>query len=801
MKKGLKIGLIIFTVVILGLMILCVWGTRWSTSSLPQKSGEQVVEGLQSQVHVYRDDYHIPHIIAQNEYDLFFAQGYITAQDRFWQMDLWRRMAGGNVSEILGSTFIKTDSLMLIVGIRRTARKIVPELSPESRRVFQAYTDGVNRYIQNYWNRLPMEFRILNYKPSPWTVEDCVTILRWIGWQFGSGWFSDCTMGAIVDQVGIQKAMELFPLPYQNSSPVVPWKGISFADLFHELRLLNKGNPFQACYNGSSGWVVSGNRSVTGKPLLANGICFAYFNPSVLYEIHLTGGRLNVSGVSYPGLPMIIAGHNDRIAWGITNLTADCQDLFIERMDSFDTAQVLYNGRYKKMEIIEEEILLRNQSSIPIRITKTGHGPVMTNVFPQRNGTRASVSLRWTGYDVSDEGLSLYRLNCASDWESFREALRGFHVPALHVIYADVDGNIGYQAAGKIPVRKNGIDFLPRSGADPSDDWIGFISYDDLLSVKNPKEGFIAITDHVITDRVHPDIKADSRDYSQIQRIGQLLSEKDIHSIMDFKRIQSDVFSPYALEILALTIPELKAQYSDETADREWIEKLDMWDGEMKTGSAEAAFFEVFTLQLIKNLFCDEMGDSLYASYILLCSLPLQTLSQLLKELNSPWFDHVGTVEFAERKRDIVIQSYKESVLFMKDQLGENMSSWSWGALHTVYFQHPLGGHPLLGNGFNLGPFSVGGSGATIDRKGYDYNHPFAVIQGSAVRFIMDTSVWDHSVSALPTGQSGQPLDNHYKDQLQLYFGNLYHSNLYDTTKIINSGWDHLALIPGGLNE
>jgi len=748
MKKGLKIGLIIFTVFILGFVILYVWGVQWITSSLPQKSGEQAVEGLQSQVHVYRDDYHIPHIIAQNEYDLFFAQGYITAQDRFWQMDLWRRMAGGNVSEILGSDFLKTDSLMLIVGIRRTARRIVPELSPESRRVFQAYTDGVNHYIQNHWNRLPMEFRILNYKPSPWTVEDCVTILRWIGWQFSSGWFSDCTMGAIVDQVGIQKAMELFPLSYQNSSPVVSSKNISFADLFHELRLFDKGNPFQTCHQGSNGWVVSGNRSVTGKPLLANDICFAYFNLSVLYEIHLTGGNLNVSGVSYPGMPMIIAGHNDRIAWGITNLAADCQDLFIELMDSREAAQFLYNGQYKKVEMIEEEIILRNQSPIPIHIMKTDHGPVMTKVLPQKDGTQVSISLKWTGHDVSDEGLSLYRLNCAHDWETFREALRGFHVPALHVIYADVDGNIGYQAAGKIPVRKDGIDFLPRSGENPSDDWLGFIPYDGLPSVKNPQEGFIAISDHLIPDSTYPDMKADSWDYSsRIQRIGQLLSEKETYSIMDFKKIQSDVVSPYALEILTLTIPDLKEQYSEGTLEREWIEKLDMWDGEMKTGSAEAALFEVFTVQLMKNLFHDEMGDSLYVSYITSCSLPLQILPRLLKKIDSPWFDHVGTVEIVERKRDINVRSFGEAITFLKNQFGDNISAWTWGALHTVYFSHPLGGRPLLGNGFNLGPFSIGGSGTTIDCKGYDYNHPFAAIQGSAVRFIMDVSAWDHSVS------------------------------------------------------
>ncbi len=796
MHKGLKIGLIIFFVVVLGILVLCVWGVRMITRSLPQDSGELFVEELQSDVHVYRDDYYVPHIMAENEVDLFFAQGYVTAQDRFWQMDLWRRTASGRLSEIFGSASIKADSMMLVLGIRQTARRIVPELSPESCRVFQAYSDGVNRYIQDYGSRLPVEFRLLNYRPSPWTVEDCVTLLRWFGWQFSSGWLTESIMGALIDQVGLEKAIELFPSQNQINPQIASWGNVTFSDFFQQFGFFFQEISMPNTGYGGVGWVVAGNRSATGKPLLANTLYSVYSNPSIWYEIQLTGGDFDVSGLSYPGLPMVIGGHNNRIAWGITRWMADCQDLFIESINPDDHTQFLKNGKYKKMETIDEAILLRNGSSIPVRVSKTDSGPIIAQAT-QMDGTPVSVSLRWTGHDISDEGLSLYQLNRAEDWESFRESLQEFHVPPLNVLYADTEGNIGYQAAGKIPLKQRGVDFLPRSGADPSYHWEGFIPCDRLPMIQNPEGGLFVVTDHPPADASSDRMKNIDLYSTSAQRIHQLLSEKELYSLTDFKRIQSDVLSLSAQNIIDLIILQLKGFGFNEELEREWVDKLEKWNGEMKTGSGEAALFETLVLHLIKNLFHDEMGDSLYDAYIGFCPFLLTTLFRVLEEDTSGWFDHVGTGNVIEDRGDIVVQSYREAIAFLKEQFGENVSVWTWGALHTLTFQHPLGGHPLLGDALNLGPFPVGGSAMTVDIKAYDVRNPFSVIQGGSARILMDASNWDNSVSVLPTGQSGQPLDAHYKDQLALYLGNLYHAQISDTLKISQSGWHHLILKSG----
>ncbi len=798
MPRGLKIALIVFAVIGAGLLSLCVWGYRKVTRSLPQTTGEIVLPGLQAEVHVYRDDYHIPHILAQNEHDIFFIQGFITAQDRLWQMDLWRRAAAGRLSEIFGPATLKMDSLILTVGIRRTAHRILPHLSPETRSILRAYTDGINAYIQSNAERLPVEFTLLNYTPSPWEIVDCVSILRWFGWQLSTEWRTDITMGAILERVGIEKVKTIFP-PFQEEKPrTTPWQGRPLTTLFKEIRPLWEETFFPKTDFGSNSWAVSGDRSVTGKPLLANDPHLSLDIPTIFYENHLVGGGFNVAGLSIPGLPGVTIGHNRKIAWGMTNLMADDLDLFVETLHPSDFTKYLHGGSYRTMEVIEEEIPVRGGSPIPMRIRKTHRGPVVSRFLPQHGSIRSAISLRWTGHEVSDEGLALYRLNKAENWETFREALRSHRVPSQNFVYADTGGNIGYQAAGWIPVRTEGAGYLPRNGDDPENDWKGFIPYEALPSLKNPPEGFVITANNRVAGKDHSytisDLWAHS---SRIRRIQQLLSEKETFSINDFKRMQADVLSIFAEEVTERALPILENTSFDDPSETELIEKLSRWDGAMKTGSPEAALFEAFLRRLLANLFRDEMGDSLYAAYLELHSLPLRALTHLLGEERSPWFDDVTTEDTAEDKGEIITKSFREAVIDLRQRLGENISKWSWGTLHSLAFKHPLGQHPFLRRAFNLGPFRVGGSGTTINATGYILKEPYDTVWGPAARLIVDLGNPDNSLSVISTGQSGQPLDNHYRDQIELYLGNRYHSTLSDTTKIVRSGWDLLKLKPG----
>ena len=802
MRKGLKTGFILFVIVTVGFISLCVWGYQMVMRSLPRTKGEIFLRGLQNEIRIYRDEYNIPHIIAQNEHDLFFAQGFITAQDRLWQMDLERRIAEGRLTKIVGKPGLKTDSLMLTIGINRTAARIVQHLSPESRRAYQAYADGINSYIKENSKHLPIEFRLLNYKPSPWRIVDTVSILRWFGWQLSFGWLTNATMGMIVEKVGMEKAKELFPSSNHRSSKIVPWGNQHLSALFQNAISFGQNTKLTESERGSNSWVVSGKLSTTGKPILANDPHLYLMTPSIWYETHLIGGGFNVSGVSLPGVPFIVIGHNEKIAWGLTSLMADNMDFFIEKLDPEDSTKVLYNGSYKKVDIIEEKIPRRNKPPIRIHIFRTQHGPIVSKLLRWKGPTHVALSVQWAGYEISDEGLALYNLNRAGDWQSFKKALKDLDVPPLNIVYADVDGNIGVQAAGKIPIRAYGLAFLPRPGEKKTADWKGYIPYNFLPFTKNPEKGFIATANNSVENNSSPYPISGLWDHpSRIQRINQLLSEKKKFSVMDFKRIQTDVFSPFAKDCLKHILPLLNQTSFGDSIENNLVKKLSEWNYQMKTGSSEAVLFEILIKKLMANIFKDEMGDSLYSDYLKFPPLPLRALTQIIGEEKSAWFDNVTTKNIVETKKEIVIKSYHQAVAFLRKRFGDDVSKWSWGELHRLTFKHPLGKYPFVGRTFNLGPFPVDGSSTTVNCMMSRLGKNFNVMFGPSARLIFDLANLDNSISVIPTGESGQPLDEHYRDQLQLYLGNLYHSALFDTTKIIQADWDLLKLQPGKTND
>ncbi len=802
MRKGLKIGFILSIIATIAFLSLCVWGYQMVMRSLPRTKGEISLYGLQSKVRIYRDEYHIPHIIAQNEHDLFFAQGFITAQDRLWQMDLERRIAEGRLTEIVGQPGLKTDSLMLIIGINRTADRIVQHLSPESRRTFQAYADGINAYIKKNLKHLPIEFKLLNYKPFPWRIVDTVSILRWFGWQLSFGWLTNATMGMIVEKVGMEKAKELFPFSNHCSSKIIPWGDQHLSTLFQDVISFGQNTKLIEPGRGSNSWVISGELSATGKPILANDPHLYLMTPSIWYETHLIGGGFNVSGVSLPGVPLIVIGHNEKIAWGLTGLLADNMDFFVEKLTPADSTEVMYNGSYKKVDIIEEKIPRRNKAPIKIHILRTHQGPIVSKLLRWKKASHLALSVQWAGYEISDEGLALYKLNRAGDWQSFKKALENLDVPPLNIVYADVDGNIGVQAAGKIPIRRYGLTFLPRPGDKKAADWKGYIPYNFLPSTKNPDKGFIATANNSVKSNNSSYSIAGIWDHpSRIQRINQLLSEKKKFSIMDFKKIQADVFSFFAKDCLKHIVPLLMQTSFKDTLENNLAKKLSEWNCQMKAGSSEAVLFELLTKKLMANIFKDEMGDSLYSDYLKFPPLPLRALTRILGEEKSSWFDNVTTKNIVETKKEIVIKSYHQAVISLRKRFGDDVSKWSWGELHRLTFKHPLGKYPFMGRTFNLGPFPVDGSSTTVNCMMYRLGKNFDVMFGPSVRLIFDLANMDNSISVIPTGESGQPLDEHYRDQLQLYLGNLYHSDLFDTTKIIQADWDILKLQPGEEND
>ncbi|MCK4828585.1 penicillin acylase family protein, partial [bacterium] len=375
---------------------------------------------------------------------------------------------------------------------------------------------------------------------------------------------------------------------------------------------------------GSNSWAVSGDRSVTGKPILANDPHLSLENPSILYENHLAGGGFNVYGFSIPGLPGVIIGHNENIAWGLTSLMADDLDLFVESFNYKYATEYRSGNSYKHVEIIEETIPIRKETPVRMRILQTHHGPIVSHMISEDGLTDVSISLCWAGHEVSDEGLAYYLINKAENWTAFREALSHYGTSPQNFIYADRQGNIGIQAAGKIPIRSGKTGFSLRKGEDPENDWKGFIPFDELPHLKNPPCGFVASANHRITNLSgNYSISGYWAGSSRIDRIRYKLSEKDSFSVSDFKKMQADVNSIYAKNILALINPQLENMILKTPMEKKIHTLLNKWDGAMKAGSAEAAFFEVFSGKLLANLFQDEMGNSLFTSFLKLHSLSL----------------------------------------------------------------------------------------------------------------------------------------------------------------------------------
>jgi penicillin amidase len=799
MRRGFKIAIWMIMGFIAILIALGYWGYRTVIRSLPQTRGTLVIQALQKPVRIYRDGYHVPHILAEEESDCFFSQGFVTAQDRLWQMDMWRRAARGTLSEIFGPATVSMDSLMRVIGLQRTAESILPHLSPLSRRMYEAYTQGVNAYIQGQGNRLPVEFTLLNYTPDPWEVEDCVLILRWLGWQLCSGWKTDIVLSSLAQRLGMEKLTDLLP-ELRNESL---WKN---GPVFSLNR--NQQNPASLALDlsatsraaGSNAWAVSGEKTQTGKPILANDPHLWFQNPSVFYEIHMASDALNVTGFSIPGVPGVLLGRNSHIAWGLANSMGDDLDFYAETLSENDSGRYIYGHSTRPLKFIEETIRIRPDSVLVLKIAMTHRGPLFTDLPSQTISCDKPVSIRWAGYETSDEGLSIYRLIRAKNWEEFREALRSFCTPSLNMVYADIEGHIGVQSAGRFPLRRSRTGYLIRDGRRPENDWQGFVPFQALPSEKDPDRGYVATANEKIC------CPNPSQPFSgywdspfRARRIRSFIEEQDSLTWSHMKMLQEDILSLYAVDMMRITAPFLDSLRSDDPLVSEMAARMTRWDGMLRSGSSEAMVFQAFCSSMARHLFQDEMDETLFKEFMRLNTPAVETLLRVLGGKSSLWIDNPSTPE-EETREDLIRKSFESAISRVREIMGDDTRQWTWGRVHTLIFRHPLGEHPLLRRTFNLGPVSLGGSGNTVNAASYDLSEPYEVLWGPAGRFIADMDNPDNTLSVIPTGQSGQPLDSHYRDQLKLYLNRLYHPNLMDTVKVNRSGWDLLTLTPPNEN-
>jgi len=749
------------------------------------------LKGLKAEVKIYRDSWGVPHIYADNEDDLFFAQGYVQAQDRLWQMELHRRMGSGTLSEVFGESTLDVDKFSRAVGLRRWAAASYMSLNPALQGVLQSYCKGVNAFIGADNDDLPLEFTILGFKPADWDPTDSLTVSELIAWGLGKNWEVELTRGRLVQKLGEEKAGQLLA-PYPDSSPlVVPPELMACALGTQVASGLHQGSD---CL-GSNNWVVDGQKTVTGKPLLANDPHLSVMMPSIWYETGLHGAGFEVVGVSLPGCPLINIGRNRDISWGVTNLPADTQDLFIEKLNPANSLQYEYKGEWKNLLVIEESIKIRGRGEaekLQVRITQ--HGPLMDNVF---KGLEQPLALQWAGYSNSRLLESVYYLDKAGNWDEFHDALQYWDVPSQNIVYADKDGNIGYQSTGLIPIRKKGQGTVPVPGWTGDYDWTGIIPYKELPSVLNPSTHFIVTANNkVVSDNYSYFMTYDWSPPYRAQRITDLLKAKDKLSVKDFRDIQADVydipasiFTPYLLNISARNSQEKQA-----------LVILAAWDFNDRADDPAPAIFHVFYVKLLKNTLEDELGVKLFSDYLRAMGgsgdVHAVFMTGIMKDSNSPWFDNINT-GVKETRDDIVKQSLDDALDEMTNKFGAYQEKWKWGTLHGTQFKHVLGRIPVLDSIFSRGPVPTPGSRYTVNVAAFDYSNPYAVVAIPSYRQIIDWNNPDKSLAMHTTGQSGQVFSRHYDDMIKSWLAVEYHTMLFNRADVEMQRQSTLTLKPG----
>lgn len=747
-----------------------------------KRSSALTFAGLERNVTIRRDGRGVPYIEAETENDLYFAQGYVTASDRLWQMDLLRRTARGELSEIFGKSTLEEDKRRRIYGFARISEITATKASPRVRASLEAYARGVNAYISSLDDAsLPLEFRMLQYRPRPWTPADSIVIGKSFAEVLSTTWMHDL-MRAAFAKLPPEKYKAIFP----SSSPLdVPVVGTddereakpsakpkrSSVDWNIDARDMRELAEIEASMRrtyervglyaedlaASNNWVVSGAHTASGKPMLANDPHLPPSAPSIWYLTHLSMPGLRVAGVTSPGAPGILIGHNQHIAWGATNLGPDVQDLFLEHFDPENPRRYRTPDGWREAEVRREEIRVRTSPGKPdteivnFNVTVTRNGPV---VF-ERDGRR--FALRWTSLDenaVDFEGF--FYMNHARNWKEFTAALKNYRGPTQNFIYADTAGHIGYYGAGNIPLRKTGDGSLPYDGARDADVWTGFIPFEELPHVYDPPSGIIVTANSRVAGRSYPHHLTNLwAAPTRTRRIYDLLkSKKKKLTVEDFRAIQADAHSISAATFTR-EVSEVAREAELEKKDERWKQTLQLfrdWDGGLHPDSRAALLAHEMRTMFGRKILTAALGRELASQYRWGSSAVF--FDALIEERPHEWLPE-GVESYAELLNAV----HKEAREALTKRLGADESKWTWGAENVVRFSHPLADTPEAGRPFQIAPFpQTGGGGSAFASPN--------VGSGVSMRFIADLSDWNKTLMGIALGQSGDPRSPHWSDQL-----------------------------------
>jgi penicillin amidase len=786
---------------------------RLARPSLPSYRGQLTLPGLEKEVRVFWQEAGIPHVFAASERDLFFAQGYLHAQERLWQMDLNRRFLSGGMAEILGrfsvpwreltSQFrgldsVDADYFMRLIGIRRAAISAAGVLGDDDWRRLQSYSEGVNRFIERCGKRLPLEFRLLRYQPDPWRPEDTLTIGKGFALLLSLALFTRLNAIAMAAKLAgtPEKLRELYAADLDADFPLTRgmWDATQNSWRF-SAGLRTEGGPLSTGH-GSNAWVLGPGRCETGNAILCNDPHLRMTVPPVWYLMHLQAAPATprdhgyeVWGASVPGCPGVQTGHNRWIAWGVTAALCDDVEIYREKIHRVDPDRYQVDGQWRPMERRREIIRIRNEAPVERILRWTRHGPVISD-FNRRTSESEVLSLRWTAHDPGEDFHGIYSLNRASDWPGFLDALSHLSAPPLNFVYADQSGNIGFSLAGKVPVRGGQPSILPLEGWRSENEWRGFLSFRDLPRLFNPPEGIIATANNQIVDSAYPHyLSAFFEPPYRARRIHELLAARPTHSTENMAVAQRDVVSLHARELLKGLKAQLTALHGAGGGVGAAAERLLRWDGECGAESTAATIFHVFHHRLMKNLLTPTLGEELFASYVEIFNQSIAPVERILRHPASPWLE-------GRTLGELVRTALTETCAELEKCLGADPNLWQWGRLHGLTLDHAFSRVGFLRPLFSAGSFPIGGDNFTINLGFYRHSNPYRAIVGPSLRMIVETGQTFHSKFSLPVGQSGHPFSQYYRDQTSRWQSHGY-VELGGSKESVRA-WPLLSLKPTG---
>ncbi|RFA36665.1 penicillin acylase family protein [Virgibacillus dokdonensis] len=779
-RKKTKITIIIFGMITLLFVTAFFIVAMYLDRLIEKTEGSIELSVLQQKVDVITDANGVPKILAQNEHDLYVAQGYVQAQYRLFQMDMSRRQASGTISEVAGEAAVDQDKYFRTLGLRRAAEKSYDLYSNEAKEVLEAFAKGVNAYMQQAKkdNTLPIEFKLMGFEPEKWTPLDSLTIGKYMAFDLGGHWEQQAFNYYLLQHFGEEKAYELFPSYPQEKPVIMEEKYVSVEDkLFQAI--------IPPAFNGSNNWVVSGEKTASGFPMLADDPHLGLATPSIWIQMQLQTETQQVSGVIFAGVPGIILGHNEQIAWGVTNTGPDVQQLYLEKRKPDSKAMFLFEGEWEKANIIQEPIAVKDGKTIDYEVVETRHGPVISE-FAEDSGEENVLSLKWTALDATTELEAILQINKAKDWETFEKGLEKFLVPAQNFVFASKEGTIAYKANGNIPIYENGKDaLLPLPGWQRENEWRGYIPFDELPTMVNPEKGYIATANNKITTEEYPyhisNVWAQPYRY---ERIAEVLESVEKITVQGMQDLQMDSFNMQAKELIPAFLQLLEGRELSKQAT-EALHLLDKWDYKDDASATQPLLFHHWYKNIEKIIY-QEIPDSMLDLFKGKGQTTDALLRKAIKGESSVWLETYGGLQ------QILLDSLQQSITELERKYGDPISEWKWGDYHRVYFEHPLSNvHPVLAYVFNQeAPIPVDGSNVTPMAASFE-EETGIVDHGASWRFVIDMETPSKGYHIVAPGQSGHVKSRWYQDQVQDWVKGDYH-----TTYLDNMSGEQLILYP-----